>query len=309
MSSGAGPYAGAPPVCPRHPDRVSYVRCQRCGEPTCPECQRPAAVGIQCASCVRQAASALPTGRTIFGGRVAQDARPLTTFALIGACVVVWIIQFVVPNATDDLAFVPALGWAEPWRFVTSMFAHVADPGSQMTYMHLPLNMLCLWMVGPYIEVALGRARYLAVYLLSGNGGAVCALLLATGPGPDGLVLPAGQSWLTGLIGASGAVFGLFGAVIVLNRHLGRSSSAMYGTLLLNAVLGFSISGVSWQAHFGGFVVGVLSALAVAGLRAPALRKYQWAALAGVFALLVVVSFVKYQMVPPEFRDLSVYLN
>ena len=76
---GVGHPAAAPPVCPRHPDREAYVRCQRCGRPTCPECQRPAAVGIQCVDCVREAARTAPGQRTVFGGR-ATDGRPVVSY-------------------------------------------------------------------------------------------------------------------------------------------------------------------------------------------------------------------------------------
>ncbi|HRC41392.1 MAG TPA: rhomboid family intramembrane serine protease, partial [Tetrasphaera sp.] len=92
------PYAdpGTPmplPVCPRHPDQVSYVRCQRCANPTCPQCQRPAAVGIQCVSCVAEAAKTHPTARTVLGGRRAGDARPVVTTSLIGVCAALYVLQ------------------------------------------------------------------------------------------------------------------------------------------------------------------------------------------------------------------------
>src|SRR5450631_646368 len=102
------------PVCPRHPDRASYVRCQRCGRPTCPECQRPAAVGIQCIDCVREGQKSMRMPRTQFGAKVTQDERPVVTLTIIGICVVVWLLQMVSPQVTERLAFVPALGFREP---------------------------------------------------------------------------------------------------------------------------------------------------------------------------------------------------
>ena len=83
--AGATP-TGEPPVCPRHPDRVSYVRCQRCGRPACPECQRPAAVGVQCVDCVREAARSAPVIRTTLGGRVRGD-RPVEDITLTSVTV------------------------------------------------------------------------------------------------------------------------------------------------------------------------------------------------------------------------------
>src|SRR6187455_8320 len=94
---GSGPMTppAVPPVCPRHPDRESYVRCQRCGRPTCPECQRPAAVGIQCVDCVAEGARSVRQVRTVFGGAV-TDGRPVATMTIIGICLVVFVLQQVV---------------------------------------------------------------------------------------------------------------------------------------------------------------------------------------------------------------------
>src|SRR3954454_7944916 len=89
------------PVCPRHPDRVSYVRCQRCGRPACPECQRPAAVGIQCVDCVRDAARTAPGARTVFGGR-ATAGPPVVTYSIIAICAVAYLAQRVIPGITQD---------------------------------------------------------------------------------------------------------------------------------------------------------------------------------------------------------------
>src|SRR5664280_1249631 len=91
----------AEPVCPRHPDRVSYVRCQRCGRPTCPECQLPAAVGIQCVDCVREGQKSIRITRTQFGAKVTSDGRPVVTLTIIGICVAVWLMQRVSPQVTD----------------------------------------------------------------------------------------------------------------------------------------------------------------------------------------------------------------
>ena len=221
----------AEPVCPRHPDRVSYVRCQRCGRPTCPECQRPAAVGIQCIDCVREGQKSMRVPRTQFGARVSQDGRPVVTLTIIAICVGVWLLQRVSVQVTGELAFVPALGASEPWRFLTAAFAH--SPGQLL---HILFNMYALWILGQYLEPMLGRVRFAALYLVSALGGSVSFLLLASPLTAAGLP---NNSWVTSVVGASGAVFGLFGALIVLNRHLGRSSRQLYILLVINAVIGF----------------------------------------------------------------------
>lgn len=229
------------PTCPRHPDRVAYVRCQRCDRPVCPECQRPAAVGIQCVDCVREGARSIRTARTPFGG-VVTDGRPTVTWGLIGSCLVVFLLQLADDAVTRRFMFVPVLALDEPWRALTSAFLH--SPG---WFLHIAFNMYALWLTGPALEQLLGRARFLALYLLSALGGSVFVLLIAR---------PSTESWFTGTVGASGAVFGLFAALVVLYRRLGRDTTALIGVIVVNAVLGFVIPNVAWQAHLGGLVVG-----------------------------------------------------
>lgn len=271
--------APEPPVCPRHPDRIAYVRCQRCGRPACPECQRPAAVGIQCVDCVREAARAQRPARTAFGGRI-TDGRPVVTFTLIGLCALSYVLQLMDAGWTRMWAFVPVLGEAEPWRFLTSAFLH-----SPSQPMHILFNMVALWSVGPFLEVSLGRWRFTALYLLSAIGGSVMYLLLAS---PDAV------SWITWLFGASGAVFGLFGAVLVVLRRVGRSAGGIIGVLVINGVLGFVLPGVAWQAHLGGLIVG--SALGAAFAYAPRERRMLVAvgSCAATLAVLVGAVLVTY---------------
>ncbi|GAA4404738.1 hypothetical protein GCM10023168_17760 [Fodinibacter luteus] len=285
------------PVCPRHPDRESYVRCQRCRRPTCPECQRPAAVGIQCVDCVAEGARTVRQVRTVFGGAV-TDGRPVATMTLIGLCLAVFVLQQVVPGLTSRVMFVPALGAEEPWRFITSAFAH--SPGNLL---HIAFNMYALWIMGTYLEPLLGRARFVAVYLLSAIGGSVVYLLFASPPSPADVAAGDLGLWYTGAVGASGAVFGLFGAFLVLQRRLGRSAAGMYVVIGINAVLGFVIPGIAWQAHLGGFLTGAAAAAAIAytGRRrsplAPPNRSVHWAGLVGILLVLVVVALAKYAAV------------
>ena len=286
------------PVCPRHPDRVSYVRCQRCGRPVCPECQRPAAVGVQCVDCVREGQKSVRQGRTIFGGDMAAvGERPLVTTTIIGICVLVFLGQMANPRLTNEVAFVPYLGDTEPWRFLTSAFAH-----SPRNFLHIAFNMYALWVMGQYLEPMLGRARFAALYLLSAFGGSVMYLLLSFPATFDDMRSGDYGSWETAAVGASGAVFGLFGAFLVLQRRLGRSAGPMVATIGINAVLGFVVPGIAWQAHLGGLVVGAACAAVFAYLgRRPdgagtqrASFGIHWAGLGAIGVLLLVLTVVKY---------------
>lgn len=283
----AYPQQQTTPVCPRHPDRVSYVRCQRCGRPVCPECQRPAAVGVQCVDCVKQQAKTVRTTRTVFGGNVSDT--PVVSYAIIAICVLVFVLQTARPSLSGDISFVPYLGKSEPWRFLTSAFAHGGIT-------HILFNMLALWMVGAqYLERLLGGARYAAVYLVSAVGGSVVYLLLS----PAVPFNPAVRdSWYVGAVGASGAVFGLFGALLVLNRHLGRSSAGMYATIAINAVIGFVVPNVAWQAHLGGLLTGAAVAAVIAWTTPRERRRWQWPGVALVLLVLVVLTVAKYAAAP-----------
>ncbi|QBF47490.1 rhomboid family intramembrane serine protease [Janibacter limosus] len=268
------------PTCPRHPDRVSYIRCQRCRRPVCPDCQRSAAVGVQCVDCIREQAKGERPRVTVFGGRAGAD-RPYLTIAIIAICVLVWLGELASPRVFQEVAFAPFLGTSEPWRLITSAFAH-----SPYQIMHIGFNMLALWMIGGYLEQMLGWARYLALYLVSALAGAVTWLLFQ----------PAMST--TPLVGASGAVFGLFGALFVLNRHLGRDSSGMVAVIGINAVLGFVIPNVAWQAHLGGLIAGGLLALAIAVSRSRGRPALAWVAIVGVLVIVLALGVAKYAASP-----------
>lgn len=236
--------ADAPPVCPRHPDRVSYIRCQRCERPVCPDCQRPGAVGVHCVDCVRTAQASRRRVRTVLGGSMVADA--LLTKLLIGACVLTFLAQQVLPSVTSALLFSPVVALSEPWRFLSTAFLHSG-------LMHLAFNMWALWVTGTTLEPLLGRWRFAALYVLSALGGSVMVYVLAS---------PSGDSWLTGTVGASGAVFGLFAALFVIQRRFGRDTSAILGLLGINLVISFTGASISWQGHLGGLLTGAaLSAL------------------------------------------------
>jgi membrane associated rhomboid family serine protease len=239
------------PVCPRHPDRPAYVRCQRCGRPACPDCQRAAAVGFQCIDCVNESKRATPEVKTVYGGAVA-NGRPLVTFLIIGLCVLVYVLQWLIPRdgIYQELAYAPAFTDLEPWRMLTSAFLH-----SQGFILHIVLNMYTLWIFGQALEPLLGRIRFLAVYLLSAIGGSVGFLLLTP-------VYPVGGP--VGVVGASGAIFGLFGAMLVVQRHRGGDTRQLWVLIAINGVIGFMVPQIAWQAHLGGLVTGALCAAVIA---------------------------------------------
>ena len=220
---------------------------------------------MHCVDCVAAAARATRPSQTVFGGRVRGD-RPIVTIAIVAICVASYVLQLTVPGWTSRWWFVPSWGAAEPWRFLTAAFLH--SPGS---FLHIVFNMIALWSVGPYLEQALGRARYLTLYLVSAVGGSVGAVVLA--PVVHG-------SWNTAMVGASGAVFGLFGAVLVVLRRLGRSAGGIVGVIVVNGVLSFVLPGVAWQAHLGGLVTGAL--LGAAFAYAPQGRQKRVSVLASV---------------------------
>lgn len=280
--------APAPPVCPRHPDRPSYVTCQRCDRPACPECQRPAAVGIQCVDCVRAQAKTVRQPTSRFGAPT-RGGRPIVTLTLIAICVVVYVGQLVNDRVTVEMMFVPLLAESQPWRFLTAAFAH--SPGSVM---HILFNMFALWITGQYLEPLLGRVKFLVLYLVSAIGGSVGFLLLAQLPEQLG----ERSGWTTPTVGASGAVFGLFAAVLVLNHHLGRETGGIIGVFLINGVLGFVLPNIAWQAHLGGAITGAAVALVLA-VTAPAgrttaqtaaRRRWFWPAVLGILVGLAAAS-------------------
>lgn len=278
------------PVCPRHPQTAAYTRCQRCGRPACPRCQVPASVGFQCVDCVAQEkrANPVPAQRSELGVE-GQPGRPVVTMGIIGICVAVWAGELLSLTFFGKVAFVPLVAKEEPWRFITSGFAH--DRSSPL---HLLFNMMALYYMGQYLEPMLGRVRFAAIYLLSVLGGSVGFELLTSPPSPGGDLYASG--WATPLVGASGGVFGLFLAVVVFNRHLGREIGSMMTLIGINVVIGFLVPNVAWQAHLGGAITGAVAAGIVYALR----RRpdvVQYAALGALAVALFVVAYWRFASV------------
>jgi membrane associated rhomboid family serine protease len=246
------------PTCFRHPGRETYVSCVRCGRPACPDCLRSAAVGQQCVDCVREGNRGVRRPGAMFGGRPTTGAA--VTWTLVGINVVLYIVELARPGIANDWAMLgqapitnggPLQGVAQGqwYRLITSAF--LPPPGlGGLGPLDILFNMWALILVGPALEKLLGRVRYIAVYLVSALGGSVMFYLI----GPSDVEA----------LGASGAIFGLFGAWFVVARRLRLDSRWIVTIIVLNLVLGFTVHGIAWQAHVGGILAGGLLTAAYA---------------------------------------------
>jgi membrane associated rhomboid family serine protease len=222
-------------VCYRHPDRPAGVRCQRCDRPICPACMNSAAVGFQCPSCFTEGVRSVPRTRTSLGG-IQRGNPQVVTFTMLALNVLVFIaVRTGSPRVVSDLVLVPVLVDSEPWRLLTSAFTHVQ-------IFHIFSNLFMLWQLGPPLEQMLGRLRFAVLYLLSALGGGVAVWMLGA-PG-------------SATLGASGAVLGLVGALLVISKARGLDITWILMYVAVTAVLSFAIPNVSWEGHLGGFVVG-----------------------------------------------------
>jgi membrane associated rhomboid family serine protease len=263
----------APPVCFRHPGRETYVRCTRCDRPICPDCMNEASVGFQCPECVAEGRKTQRPVRTAFGGS-AVGQQGYVTKALIAINVIMAVASAIsagglkayfgngllggstpltewgavygarrmVYTATGAFAgFEPdGIATGEFYRLFTAMFLHYGLP-------HLLLNMWALWIFGRALETALGPARFLALFLLAGLGGNVAAYIWS----PDHFSA-----------GSSTAIYGLFGALFVVLRRLGRDTSSLIPIIVINVIFTFAARGyISVAGHLGGLVIGTLVAL------------------------------------------------
>ncbi|WP_307724053.1 rhomboid family intramembrane serine protease [Cellulomonas composti] len=195
---------------------------------------------------MNEAAKGARDVRTRFGGIVHQDSRPIVTYVIIAACVAAYIAQLAINGFTTSWLYSPVRGHDEPWRFVTSAFLH-----SQGSFFHIVLNMVALWAVGPYLELQLGRVRFVTLYLLSAIGGSTVVLVTAA---------IGWSSWYQGVVGASGAIFGLFGATFVVMWRSGHPAQGVLGIIVVNMAFSFLMPGISWQGHLGGLLTGALLA-------------------------------------------------
>jgi membrane associated rhomboid family serine protease len=279
--SAPGGDGGTVAHCYRHPNREALIRCTRCDRPICPDCMRPASVGFHCPDDVQQAARTVRAPRTSVGARLLQSP-PYVTSTLVALNVAAYLATGLGSGGTlrnptgsrlffDWQLFPLRIYDGQYYRLLTSAFLHLSP-------LHIFANMLALVFVGPALERVLGWWRFSALYLVGALGGS--AAVYAFG------------KQLEYTAGASGAIFALFGACLILVRKLGLDAQWLIGTIVINFVLTFSIANISRLGHLGGFVVGLLAGLAIGGLPARRERVATNLQAGGLGAILVLVLLV-----------------
>lgn len=299
------------PVCYRHAGRETYLSCTRCERPICPECMIPASVGHQCPECVREGRANQRKAVTAFGGDARVGSQGYVTkiliainvaFFLIGALLEIRTVaggslgglmgssgpihewgalipqptRFVDQNNVTQYVTNGVSG-GEYYRLFTSMFIHFG-------ILHIALNMWALWAFGRSLEQALGPIRFLALYLLAGLGGSVAVYWFGD------------QHSLTA--GASGAIFGLFAALFILLRRVGRDTSSFIPIIVLNVVINvFGASYLSIAGHVGGLVTGAVVAVGLAYAPAKNRTLIQTGVLVGVGLGLLALTMIRTAMI------------
>lgn len=271
--------------CYRHRDRQSFVLCQRCLRTICAECQTQAPVGVICPECMK-AQRMTETSRqrkarkqqSGFAAKVFGFAPPVTT-TLMALTALVGLLQMI-PQFGDRITnallfYTPWLfpaefgisGGSEVWRVLTAALVHGG-------ILHFALNMFALLIIGRSLEPMLGTWRFLSLYVLSAFGGSLAVALISP-------AIP--------VVGASGAIFGLLGTILIIGRKAGANMSGILILLGANLLIGF-IPGfnISWEAHVGGAVVGALIGLIFVNTTRPAQRRVQLLLL-GILALVLIV--------------------
>jgi len=247
------------PTCYRHPDRETYLSCSNCGRPICPDCSHEAPVGQKCPECLRAGGKQrIVNGRAAISGPSFQTSP--VVFTLIAINVVIFMIGLYSPSLHNNLindygslrlartqtGAIIGIGAGEWWRAITYAFLHAG-------FLHILFNMYFLYIFGPRLEQQVKAGAFTGIFLASAAGGSLASFLF----GPPNI--PS--------IGASGALFGLFGAwLYAAYRQRGSAAGkAMFnqlgGILLLNMALPLFIPDIDWRGHVGGLVTGVVIAL------------------------------------------------
>ena len=268
--------------CYRHPDRETGLSCSECGRPICTECMTVAPVGLRCPDHATQRPQRVaPPGAPM---RPGLQGGAVVTKTLIAVNLLVYIITVVQGSGIDSpggslfskwLLAAPFVAQGDWWRLITCAFLHA-------NILHIAFNMLALWWFGSAVEMFLGRTRFLLVYLVSGLAGSAGALL----------VTPNAPT-----VGASGAIFGILGAALVLERQrlyvLGGSALTV---IVVNIVFTLLVPGISIGGHLGGLAGGALATLALShfGRQHPAYGRAGVAGIAGVVAVGALAILVSY---------------
>ncbi|MDU7360576.1 MAG: rhomboid family intramembrane serine protease [Propionibacteriaceae bacterium] len=285
-------------VCYRHPERAARIVCQRCERPICPDCMVQGSVGFHCPECVK----ANPQPKVQLKTRLVQPNQ-VTSLVIIGINLAVWVAILATGMGASPLinrlallphgvcpydpgrilltdpagcaaagaTWLPGVATGAFWQVLTSAFTHIQP-------WHIFFNMMALWVLGPQVEMAFGRARFVAMYLFSALTAGVLVMIFGT---PFG-----------GTLGASGAIFGLMGAflVVALKQRHSQSIRSVLIWLGLNAVITFMVPNVSWEGHLGGLLGGVaITALMVYLPRKH--RRWEWT-LIGLLGALAVAAIV-----------------
>ncbi len=242
------------PTCYRHPDRETGLSCSECGRPICTECMTSAAVGLRCpdhAGNRRLARTVQRRGISRAPQRLG-GTEALVTKSLIAINVAIYLITAVQGNGINApggtlfakmFLYGPAVAQGDWWRLITAAFLHAS-------VLHIGFNMLALWWIGAPVEQYLGRVRYLGLYLVSGLAGSAGALVLT----PTAVT-----------VGASGAIFGILGAMLILEwQTTGRLAGNAMTLIVINLAISFSFAGISIGGHIGGLIGGILVTLAYA---------------------------------------------
>jgi len=260
-------------TCYNHPDRATGASCTRCGKPICPDCMIQAPVGHHCPDCVREANKGRPAAvqwRPGGGGTMSR-LTPIVKW-LIGINVAIFVLSNARPSIEARYAEWPrqiAAGQYE--RLITAAFLHA-------NLLHIFFNMFALAIFGPAIEQALGRWRFVALYGVAALGGSVGSYLFSS---PDSLG-----------VGASGAIFGLFGAYFVIARRRRLDTREITGLIIVNLVIGFVIPLIDWRAHVGGLITGGLVALVYMGTERLPESQRRVVEVAGLIALIAVLGLL-----------------
>jgi membrane associated rhomboid family serine protease len=272
-----------PRYCYRHPDRETGLSCSDCGRPICGDCATFAPVGIRCpdhAGGRRTAATRLrprPVRRAP-GIALASGSAPITR-ALIAINLVIYLITASQGGGLTDprggslyvrwVLYGPLVAHGGWYRLVTAMFLHAS-------ILHIAFNMYALWVIGTPVEQYLGRVRYLGLYFVSGLAGSAGGLL---------------QAPHTPILGASGAIFGILGAMLIIEWQItGRLAGNAMTWIVINLVISFAIPNISWGGHVGGLIGGIVITLAYAGWRERGRAAYGHLGLTGVLGLIVVAA-------------------
>lgn len=223
--------------CHGHPDTPTKLRCSRCDKPICGRCAIPATVGQHCPWCVAEARKSAPRVRS------AMAANAPVVLAIVVVNAAFFLAQQLGTGLTVRLgAIPPAIAGGQWYRLLTPMLLHA-------NFLHIGLNMFVLWIYGPYVEQGFGKVRFLSVYVVSGFMGG--ALSFALGP------------CQTIGVGASGAIFGVVGALLVHLYNRRRSSFVagylrdLVGFVVLNLLIGFVLPQIDYLAHLGGLAAGI----------------------------------------------------